>query len=232
MKGWWVRWVLQSWGQANSAMPTSGESCGQRETCSPGIFGGQVSLKAGENRSSGINLRQTPLIHAAMAGILSEVQSLLTEKCDPDSQDDLGMTALMWTACSLYYPASWKQDHTGVASLLLKSKASIDLADNNGVTALMHAVANTGLGASELTHRQQRHGRPTLYWERTCRATDVEDMIQLMINWRPGLMQVCCLERLLTVQWQSHSIHTRIFQLYNSWKGALRRTFFLLRWHK
>jgi len=173
--------------QANSAMPTSGESCGQRETCSPGIFGGQVSLKAGENRSSGINLRQTPLIHAAMAGILSEVQSLLTEKCDPDSQDDLGMTALMWTACSLYYPASWKQDHTGVASLLLKSKASIDLADINGVTALMHAVANTGLGASELTHRQQRHGRPTLYWERTCRATDVEDMIQLMINWRADI---------------------------------------------
>ena len=149
----------------------------------------------------------SPLIQSAMAGIVSEVESLLSAKCNPDVQDQMGMTALMWTACSLYYPASWKQDHTGVAMLLLNGRASIDLEDNNGVTALMHALASlasssTGssdglnaLGPFGLAY--QRHGRSSLYWEQACLASGVGDMIRLMIDGGGGpkasVLAISCL---------------------------------------
>jgi len=144
---------------------------------------------SGDGTAHDTNFGHTPLIQSAMAGIVSEVQGLLSAKCNPDVQDEMGMTALMWTASSLYYPASWKQDHTGVAILLLNGRASIDLEDNNGVTALMHALTSSsdssGLSGNPLGNSgfaYQRHGRSSLYWERACLASGVADMIRLIID--------------------------------------------------
>eukprot|EP00435_Cladocopium_sp_Y103_P046131 s1199_g13.t1 len=143
----------------------------------------------GDGTAHDTNFGHTPLIQSAMAGIVSEVQDLLSAKCNPDVQDEMGMTALMWTACSLYYPASWKQDHTGVAMLLLNGRASIDLEDNNGVTALMHALTSSadksglsGNALGNLGFASQRHGRSSLYWERACLVSGVADMIRLIID--------------------------------------------------
>jgi len=150
---------------------------------------------SGDGTAHDTNFGHTPLIQSAMAGIVSEVQGLLSAKCNPDVQDEMGMTALMWTASSLYYPASWKQDHTGVAILLLNGRASIDLEDNNGVTALMHALTSSsdssGLSGNPLGNSgfaYQRHGRSSLYWERACLASGVADMIRLIIDSGRGLM--------------------------------------------
>lgn len=144
---------------------------------------------SGDGTAHDTNFGHTPLIQSAMAGIVSEVQGLLSAKCNPDVQDEMGMTALMWTASSLYFPASWKQDHTGVAILLLNGRASIDLEDNNGVTALMHALTSSsdssGLSGNPLGNSgfaYQRHGRSSLYWERACLASGVADMIRLIID--------------------------------------------------
>ena len=165
--------------------------------CQLSTLTSEVSCADSEDGPHDSNFGHTPLIQSAMAGIVSEVQGLLSAKCNPDVQDEMGMTALMWTACSLYHPASCKQDHTGVAMLLLNGRASIDLEDDNGVTALMHALtssSDSGLSGNALGNlgfayqRHARHGRSSLYWERACLANGAADMIRLIIDSGRGLM--------------------------------------------
>ena len=84
---------------------------------------------------------RTPLMQAAMAGLVSDVEELLASS-RIDLQDDMGMTALMWAACSAVYPPSNSQNFAAVVKLLLDAKASVNMEDDNGVTAIMHTFSN------------------------------------------------------------------------------------------
>ena len=128
------------------------------------------------------HLGHTPLIEAAMTGLLKEVQDLLSAKSNPDLQDDMGMTALMWTACSVNYPASWVQDHAAVTVLLLEGNASVNLEDDNGATALMHALSH---GSDTTT---QDHDRPTGCVKMM--GTGVLSTLRALLDGRRGLGQL------------------------------------------
>jgi len=83
---------------------------------------------------------QLPLPRAARKGLDCEVKALLASRVQPDLQDDVGMTALMWAASAA--SSAVPGNHAEVIRSLLDSRASIDAQDDDGGTALMHATAN------------------------------------------------------------------------------------------
>ena len=100
------------------------------------------NLRNGSRFSANKVLERTPLMQAAMAGVISDVEELLTSLTSHlDLQDDMGMTALMWAACSAVYPPSKPQSFIGVMQMLLDAKASVNMEDDNGVSALMHTLS-------------------------------------------------------------------------------------------
>ena len=84
---------------------------------------------------------RTALMQAAMAGLVSDVEEMLGSS-RLDLQDDMGMTALMWAACSSVYPPSKCQSSSGVMKLLLDARASVNIEDDNGFTVLMHNLSS------------------------------------------------------------------------------------------
>ena len=84
---------------------------------------------------------RTSLMQAAMAGLVSDVEELLGSS-RLDLQDDMGMTALMWAACSAVYPPSQCQSSARVMKLLLDARASVNIEDDNGFTVLMHTLSS------------------------------------------------------------------------------------------
>jgi len=88
--------------------------------------------------------QETPLIFTARLdklydqGLAKITSELLSKEADSVAQDRWGMTALMWAA---------RNDLTGVLRTLLKNrqvKKTIDMQDEAGNTALIHAVRDSG----------------------------------------------------------------------------------------
>ena len=112
-------------------------------------------------------------MQAAMAGVVSDVEELLTNS-RLDLQDDMGMTALMWAACSALYPPSKCQNFAEVIKTLLDAKASVNMEDDNGITALMHTLSN-GLGIASDPLQEHEVQESKLY------------ALKLMLERRQGL---------------------------------------------
>jgi len=88
-----------------------------------------------------------PLCHAAQAGDLTQVRSLLASGANPNVRDDEGQTPLLRAAYILGRQAALDDakpvasDYEGVVKLLLDKGADINARDKTGHTALLLAVS-------------------------------------------------------------------------------------------
>jgi ankyrin repeat protein len=81
------------------------------------------------------------LITAAEKGDIATIKALVTLKCDVNSSDDYGNTALIW--------AAYKGD-TKIVELLIQAKADVRQINRVGNEPLYYAVKNYQRGAAEL----------------------------------------------------------------------------------
>jgi ankyrin repeat protein len=103
-------------------------------------FGNLNDMRIDLNNKADINVTDgrgvTPLMVAARRGALGYLKTLLEEFPDVNARSDFdGETALMKAA---------RYGHADIVSELLKVGAKIDLKDNNGWSAIMHAVYYCG----------------------------------------------------------------------------------------
>jgi ankyrin repeat protein len=75
---------------------------------------------------------KTPLMHAAMSGMVETVFALTSAGCDVHAKDGKGRTALMYASMA-------EEDRPGTIITLLKVGCDIDAKDRSLTTALMYA---------------------------------------------------------------------------------------------
>jgi len=71
------------------------------------------------------------VFHPFSLGDITTAKALLSQRCDVNSQDDKGITALMHAAF---------KGHSQIVLLLIEACCNIEARDNDGWTALLHAT--------------------------------------------------------------------------------------------
>jgi ankyrin repeat protein len=132
----------------------------------------------------------TPLMRAADAADLREVERLLAEGDEPRARDEHGRTALMHLLRSDVYHHSvmYRPGKVPVAEALLAAGTPIDSQDTSGATALVYAVRWNHFEVAALLLRRgadvtprDRLGRSALTWAAS-RGADDEKLVRPLLR--------------------------------------------------